>query len=43
MSRIHDNLDELENWELAESSDVQEENGISYRFTLYRNNAPVEM
>ena len=41
--RYFENLDELENWELSTSSELHEENGIPYRFTIYRNNSPVEM
>lgn len=33
------NLDALDNWEMTSASDVQEENGIEYRFTVYENSA----
>lgn len=36
------NLDELDNWSLEDAGQAQTENGITFRFTVYKNNLPVQ-
>lgn len=38
--RFFPNLDEAENWVLCDQGELQEENGIRYRFCTYQNNTP---
>lgn len=38
--RYFPNLDEMPDWEVVETSEPMEENGVIYRFVTYRNNAP---
>lgn len=38
--RFFPNLDEDPSWEVIESSEILEENGVRYQYVDYRNNAP---
>lgn len=34
------NIDKMANWEVIERSETQTENGLNYRFVIYKNNNP---
>ena len=41
--RFFPNLDEMENWHMAEAGEMKEHEGVKYRFVRYENDSPKEL